>query len=55
MNQRKRESAGGRRGAPAPPRKITPHPPRPNKPLLAAAVLLLAGWLAVLAMLAAFG
>ncbi len=54
MSHRKKQAANGRKES-EPPRKITPNPPRPSKPLLVIAILLFAGWLAVLAMLAAAG
>ncbi len=55
MSHRKNQTAGDRPKAPKPPRKITPNPPRPSKPLLIVAILLLTGWLAVLAMLTVAG
>jgi len=57
-----RKSSRGRRRAPKPPQRNDrppdrrtlpePNPPRPNKPLLAAAGVLLAAWIAFLLVLA---
>lgn len=59
---RRRKSSRGRPRAPKPPQRNEhapdprtlpePNPPRPNKPLLAAAGILLAAWIAFLLVLA---